>query len=254
MIMTRYLSLFFVAVLLTACGKDKKETALTFKTETHNKKTSLPCTDQCATVNIEIPVAEGVPVVADSINKNVFNTIRRIIFFGEKPYTATTYDDLNASFIGSYEELKKKFPEDAIGWEGKVKGSVDYTTDKVINIKLNHYTYTGGAHGYEGNTSLLYNPETGKELKRSDIFKDEAGFTTYAEKKFRETFKIPEGKNINATGLMFEDEKFALPQNIFFKENGLLLYYNSYEIASYAEGKKELLFPYSEIEQFLKIK
>lgn len=258
--MTRYISLLFVAVLLTACGKEKKETtepetpALAFKTETYTKKTSLPCKDHCAIVNIEIPIAEGIPVASDSINKTVFNTIRKIIFFGEKPYTATTYEDLNKSFIGSYEELKKQFPEDAIGWEGKVKGTIDYQTDKVLNIKLNHYTYTGGAHGYEGNTSLLFNPETGKALKYSDIFKDEAAFKAFAEKKFRAKFKVPEGKGINSTGFMFEDEVFALPLNIFFKENGLLLYYNSYEIASYAEQQKELLLPYSEIEQFLKIK
>jgi hypothetical protein len=258
--MRKYTYLLFAAVLLMACGKEKNEkaetpdTSIAFKTEKHTKKTSLPCSDPCANVSIEIPVAQGSSVASDSINKTVFNTIRKIIFFGEKPYTATTYDALNDSFIGSYEELKKEFPEDMIGWEGKVKGSIDYQSDKVLNIKLNHYTFTGGAHGYEGNTSLLFNPETGKILKYSDIFNDEAAFKAFAEKKFRAKFKIPEGKNINATGLMFENDTFGLPLNIFFRENGLLLYYNTYEVASHVEQQKELLLPYSEIEQFLKVK
>lgn len=53
---------------------------------------------------------------------------------------------------------------------------------------------------------------------------------------------------------MFEYEKFNLPQNIFYTDKGLLLYYNSYEAASYADGPKELLLPYVEVEEFLRLK
>ena len=74
------------------------------------------------------------------------------------------------------------------------------------------------------------------------------------KKKFRAKYKIPANKSINATGLMFEDEKFSLPQNIFYTNKGLLLYYNSYEAASYADGPEELLLPYVEVEDFLRLK
>lgn len=114
--------------------------------------------------------------------------------------------------------------------------------------------FTGGAHGYSGERSLLFNATTGRSLKYADIFNDVKAFTAFAEKKFREKFKIPAGKNINATGLMFENDKFVLPQNIFFTKNGLLLYYNAYEVASYAEQQKELLLPYEQVQQYLKVK
>lgn len=258
--MNRYLTLILTVLLLTACGKEKKETAqadkpeLSFASKSYYKKTSLPCSDPCANVRIEVPVAEGVPVVADSINKKIFRTVKEIIFFGEKPYTADNYEDLMASFIGSYEELKKDFPQDMIGWEGRVKGMIDYRSDSLLVIKLNHYTFTGGAHGYEGNRSLLFNINTGKSLSYNNIFKDVRAFTTYAETKFREKYNIPAGKSINSTGLMFPDDAFILPQNIFFKEDGLLLYYNAYEVASYAEQQKELFLPYEDIDSFLKVK
>jgi hypothetical protein len=255
--MTKYLPLIASVFLLFSCGKEKKEDStakLTFTTESYKKKTSLPCTEPCANVSITVPVVQNVSIAADSINQKTFDTVRQIIFFGEKPYTAKNYEELMDSFIKSYEDLKKDFPEDVIGWEGKIKGSVDYSTDNVLNLKINHYTYTGGAHGYEGNRSLLFDPKTGKALTYKDIFKDENAFKQFAETKFREKFKIPASKNINSTGLMFEKEKFTLPQNIFFKENGLLLFYNSYEIAAYAEGQKELLLPYSEVDQYIKIK
>lgn len=252
--------MLFAALIISGCGKDKKEeqehpeAALAFTSESYQKKTSLPCSEPCANVSINVPVAKNVPVVADSINNKIFNTVRQIIFFGEKPYAASDYDEIADSFIASYEELKEEFPGDMIGWEGKVEGSIEYETDSVLNIRIHHYTFTGGAHGYEGERSLLFDPQTGKSLTITSLFNDADAFKALAEKKFREKFKIPAGKSINATGLMFEEETFALPQNIFFKNDGLLLYYNAYEVSSYSEGEKELLIPYSELEGNLKVR
>ena len=53
---------------------------------------------------------------------------------------------------------------------------------------------------------------------------------------------------------MFEDDVFQLPQTYFFTDKGLLLYYNVYEIASYADGPKELLIPYTEAVPYLTAK
>jgi hypothetical protein len=53
---------------------------------------------------------------------------------------------------------------------------------------------------------------------------------------------------------MFEDDTFQLPQNLFYTDKGLLLFYNPYEVASYADGTKELLLPYNEVDDYLLIK
>ena len=53
---------------------------------------------------------------------------------------------------------------------------------------------------------------------------------------------------------MFEDDTFHLPQNIFYTDKGLLLFYNPYEVASYAEGTKELLLTYKEVNDYLLIR
>ncbi len=264
-IMKQLLTLGLACLLLTACKKDSEKTedteitaentpALTFENKEYSQKSNLPCRgENCTTVNISVPVAtEG--VVGDSINRKVFNVTRSIVYFGEEPSNSTNYNELMASFIKSYDELAKEFPSDAMPWEAKIKATVDYKTDSIIGIKLNNYVYTGGAHGYEGNRSLLFNAVTGRSLAYSDIFKDEKAFTAYAEKKFREKFKIPANKSINATGLFFENDKFVLPLNIFFKENGLLLYYNSVEVGSFADGPKELLLPYTDIDQYMRLK
>lgn len=266
--MTKYFCLLLSALLLFSCKKDvetpentatetpQKATALQFEPLEYNAKTKLPCKAKvCTYVDISVPKAiNGNAVVADSINKGIFNTVRSIVYFGEKPTNATNYDDLMNSFIKSYDDLVKKFPEEAMAWEAKVKATVHHTSDSLINIKLNHYTFTGGAHGYEGDRSLLFNAKTGRSIKIAELFNDQKAFTTIAEKKFRAKYKIPAGKSINSTGLTFENDKFQLPQNIFFTNDGVLLYYNAYEVAPYAEQQKEVLIPYNDIDAYLKIK
>jgi len=253
--------LLFVAIsfAFASCQKDKKEESITktleFQTKTYEKKTALPCNSElCAEVKISVPQASNVPVVADSINKKIFNTVRGIVYFGEKPYDGKNYEEIMASFIASYDQVKKKFPDERAGWEAKVDAKIDYTSENLLNIKLHNYTYAGGAHGYEGNRSLIFDKKTGKSLERADFLKDTVNFKIMAENKFREKYKVPAGKPINSTGLMFIKDVFELPQTFFFTNKGLLLYYNTYEVATYADGPKEILIPYAEAEKYLKIK
>jgi hypothetical protein len=249
--MKKIFHLFAFTTLLVSCNIEKE---LEFTTETFTETTTLPCGDNCPTVEVKIPVATNVPIVADSINKRIFAVVKGIIYFGEKPYEGTEYKELLHSFIASYEDLKKEFPKDSFGWDGKVEGSIAYQTENVLNIRIDHYTFTGGAQGYQGVRSLIFNPKTGKIITNQELFNDVNAFTTFAEQKFRTSYKIPEKENINSTGLMFEEDKFVLPLTILFNEKGLLLYYNTYEAASYAEGPKELQLTYAELKPYLKIK
>lgn len=248
--MKQIFPLLLVLFVAVGCTKDKLE----FTEQVYEQKSTLPCQENCPTVTVKIPVAKNGKVVSDSINKRIFGVLRDIIYFGEEPYAATDYKQLLDSFIQSYDDMKTKFPKETIGWEAKVEGAVVYKSDSVINIKLTHYSYTGGAHGYSGERSLIFNAKTGKIIPNDQLFNDINGFKAFAEKKFREKYQIPENVSINATGLMFEEDVFALPGNIFYTDKGLLLYYNVYEVASYADREKELLLPYNEIEKYLKIK
>lgn len=266
--MKRFLSMILTVALFTACQKEKKEMeveteeavtekpAPAFASKTYEQKTTLPCNDACTNVSIIIPVAENISQPAkDSINNKIFNTVRGIVYFGEKPSDAKDYEGVMSTFIKSYEDLRKQFPKEKMApWEAKINGSIGYETDNIINIKLENYTFTGGAHGYSGLRSLIFKTKTGTTLNYAEMFTDQKAVAAMAEKKFREKYKIPAGKNINATGYFFPDDKFILPQNIFYTNEGLLLYYNPYEVASYAEQQKEITLTYEELGDLLKVR
>jgi hypothetical protein len=46
---------------------------------------------------------------------------------------------------------------------------------------------------------------------------------------------------------MFEGGKFALPENMGLTRDGVLLFYNSYEVAAYAEGETKFVIPYGKL-------
>lgn len=244
---------YFLLIGLLTVSCQKKE--IQFENIVYEKQSKTPCDSSCTQVKINVPIAENSPVVEDSINNAVFNTVREIIYFGEKPYNASNYTQLMDLFIKSYTDVTTQFPDDHMPvWEASIDGQIAYHSDKVINITLKHYTFTGGAHGYSGLRSILVHAETGKTITEKDFLKDKKGLTAFAEKKFREKFKIPTNKPINEGGLMFEDEVFQLPQTYVFSDKGLILYYNTYEIAPYVDGPRELLLSYDELEPYLILK
>ncbi|MBB4801126.1 hypothetical protein HNP37_001165 [Flavobacterium nitrogenifigens] len=244
--MKNYIFIILLCLIFTNCKKE-----LSFENETFEEKSTIPCKKDCPNIAIKVPIAKNIKVISDSINKRVFAVIKEIVFFEEDSIKVDDYKTLAKSFIASYEEMHQKFPEDTFGWEAKIIGNVEFQSEQILNLKIDHYTFTGGAHGYQGYRSLLFDKKTGKAIFNNQLFKNEKEFKAFAEKAFRSKYKIPEKANINATGLMFENDKFQLPQNIFYTAEGLLLYYNSYEAASYADGPKELIFPYEEVKKYL---
>jgi len=50
---------------------------------------------------------------------------------------------------------------------------------------------------------------------------------------------------------MFEDNQFQLPQNMGLTPQGMVLHYNPYEAASYADGALVLEFPHEAVRPFL---
>src|SRR6478752_10114793 len=64
---TSIISIAILCFILTGC--DNK---LAFEYKSYQRKTSLPCQDNCPHINVKIPYASKAPVVADSINKKIY--------------------------------------------------------------------------------------------------------------------------------------------------------------------------------------
>ena len=205
---------------------------------------------ECPEVVINIPKAVEKSKVGETINSSIQEEIIEILNYDDEN-DATTIKDAVKTFSQGYWDLKKLYPEETTVWEATIDGLVTFEDDSIITIELNTYLFTGGAHGYSSKRYLNFDKSNGVELENWQLFQDRKNFESFAEQKFRDQEQIPTEEPINSTGLMFERDRFYLPENIGFTTEGIKLHYNPYEVASYADGPIEVTLPFKEVEPFL---
>jgi len=256
---------FVFLLAASACNNAVKETSETGDTAIDKKEETsgalgftvkgfklqlTPGCDSCPQVTASIPLATGNEQAAQKINNSVLAAIADAI--GEEGKKYPGYDSLFTGFMDNYKKMKAELPGSAsIGWEATIKGNIIQQTDSLINIKLEIFVFTGGAHPNTNTLSLLFDPATGSKLTIVNLVTNLHSLTRLAEIKFREQYKIPAKASINATGFMFDKKRFVLSENIFFTSEGLLLHYNAYEIAPYVMGPQEVTLPYAEVKPYL---
>ena len=119
----------------------------------------------------------------------------------------------------------------------------------MITIAVDSYTFSGGAHGNSTITLLNFDPNTGNLYQQDNLFNSTKDFIQLVESAFKSEIK---SKNKNEEDYFFGQD-FKLPENVGFSDEGVIFLYNTYELASYAQGITEFTIPYSEISKYLKI-
>ncbi|KAA2219476.1 DUF3298 and DUF4163 domain-containing protein [Maribacter flavus] len=241
--MKRLLSLFLFSLIFMGC---KNDNSLVFEPSNFGNE---PCAN-CASVSISIPKAIGNKKLDETINTALREEIIFILKYDDA-VDAGSIDMAIKSFQNEFAKLKEKFPEESTQWEASINGEVSFENERMLTIRLDYYLFTGGAHGYGSTRFLNFDKTKATELNNEELFKDILDFEGYAEAKFREQEGISSTASINSTGFMFEEDMFYLPENMGFTNEGLQLFYEQYEVASYADGPIILTFPFEEIQKFL---
>ena len=240
-----------INLLLIGCNKDTPE--LKFDELNIEQVSELNCIaeeENCTFIGIKVPWAMGKDTRSNLLNSHIEKHVINLIDY-QDAQELNSLENLAQTFINDYEASAKEFPEYNIPWEAFVEGKITHESEKLISIEFDLALFTGGAHGYTSVTYLNFDPKTGRLLPNKDLFSE--GFKEFAEKRFREKNNILENEPINSTGFFFEDDEFQLPKNIGFHSNKVVLRYNSYEIASYAEGNIQLEFKTQEVKKYFKI-
>lgn len=241
-----FLGLF---LMITSC---KQESELVFEEQVFIQKSTLSCTDdQCSVAEVHVPVMKEANTAAKTINAHVQTIVGDIIAFDQENHQFASYDEILKSFIASYDDIKKSFPNEPMPWEAKVNVTKEVFNDKIVNFVFDYYTFTGGAHGNPGVISVFYNTETGNEVPQKELFLNYEGFKKLVKEKFYKEHNLAANASLNDNGFMFEGNTFYLPENIIITSNEVIVRYNHYEIASYADGPTELKFSYQEVKPFL---
>lgn len=201
-------------------------------------------TENNTLVEVNIPKASGNETISDQVNTVIQNTVISALHIGNPDeISSTSIEESIINFNREFKVFQFAFPEVPQLWEAQIDGEIMYQSSEIISIAITSYTNTGGAHGILNISFLNFNNETGQVLKNDQLFNEIEGFKKIAKPYFEEATK---NKN-----LLLDGNAFELPANIGYSEEGIVLLYNTYEVAPYATGIIEFAIPYEEAEPFL---
>ena len=201
-------------------------------------------TDNNTIVEVNIPQVSGDKSISNQINSEIQKTIISALHIGNPDeITSSSVEESITSFNNEYNAFKSDFPETAQIWEAQIDGEVLYQSPEIISIAMTSYTNTGGAHGILNISFLNFDSKTGQRIQNNQIFNDVEAFKTVAHPFFKDAIKNK--------SLLIDYKQFKLPTNIGYSEEGIVLLYNTYEIAPYSSGIIELAIPFGDAEPYL---
>jgi len=240
--------------LLFNCGQKKEETAsppISYETTTFRLESEGGCksdTAVCATYEMSYPVFNGLDsIVADSITTR----INALVSVGNPEVKGQSLELIGKAFINDFTEFNKETPELGMGWfyEGAV--NVETLTDSLLSLSLKEDYFTGGAHGGHSTFFININPNTGEAFTLQNYLMpdQEESVRRIGERIFRREHELADTASLIENMFEFPNDRFELNKNYGFTKDGILFYYNSYEIAAYAMGPSEVLIPYDSLKR-----
>lgn len=249
-----YLS--FIAVIFVSCGKkvEEKKAEVTYVMKNFRLESSAGCksdTSQCATYEVSYPEFSGLDSV---VEKRIRRNVNASVSMGNPEAVGKSMEEIGKEFVQEYEDFNKEMPDAAMAWYYNADVNVEIVTDTLISLAVQEDYFTGGAHGGAETYFINVHPRTGAEFTLDNLLKEgyQEPLTTIGEQVFRQVREIADTASLNENYFEFPDDTFQLNQNYGFKKEGIVFYYNNYEIAPYAAGPTEVVIPYDRIKEWIR--
>ena len=116
----------------------------------------------------------------------------------------------------------------------------------ITSLYFDQYTFMGGAHGSTVRTSDTWNFSNGRQMQLGEFFQSDPHYAdniqNYIEQRITEHLRTE-------PGAFFEDyaaliRKTFKEENYYLTTDGLVLYFQEYDIAPYAAGRPQFLLPF----------
>lgn len=163
-----------------------------------------------------------------------------------KMYEKTNIMNLYQMAMVEYEySVANNFP--VRQFEAFTDYNVTYNQSCAISLYFDQYEYAGGAHGLTTRSSDSWNVLKSKKIELTDIFPHRSDVRDYMISNILEQI---EQEIQTGDSPYFEDykrlvnENFKL-NNFYLTKEGVVLYFQQYDIAPYASGIPEFVIPYT---------
>jgi hypothetical protein len=164
------------------------------------------------------------------------------------------FDSIASGLIEQYADLTQEFTDYRLPWTFERSCAVSLDTCGIISVRFEESSFLGGAHGLHIVRLASFDASSGRRLTYADMFRSgyESAFAGIAEKEFRLARSVPDSQSLSDAGFWVEEGKFEPSGNFCVGKEGLVLYYNPYEIAPYVMGPTEVHVSYTSLKGILR--
>ena len=213
--------------------------------------------------SVEYPALGSAVNLPEAVKKTINTKIVQSLELGNGSSTIATVaeqflQDCKKEQQDRLKDDPKALPSDLM-YDKLVEPDISFANNQVVSIVSLGYSYTGGAHGNYGYDAHTYNLKTGADLSVVDLVRPDQLQAFYrrvstkllAQNRdllFPETVKDIEGflKQTKSTSTEAQVAQFGHLTNWYLTNEGIIFFYNPYEIAPYAAGVQEIFMPFSE--------
>ena len=154
------------------------------------------------------------------------------------------------NFLSDYNTLHEHFPN-IPAYELTLTDSIMWQNDKMLSLISNRYSFTGGTDAVQKKVYINFALDNGEVITNENLFTDEDKVLAIADKYFRIAHDTAQVESLDGKSFDFEDGKFRLPKSIGVGKQGVLLFYEPFEIAPYLDVPFEVVIPMEEVEKYL---
>jgi hypothetical protein len=182
------------------------------------------------------------PVIDGAISPTILTQINNVIL--EKFHFSVDQE----SFIAAHQNLPSDFiPEDS-DWTGDLTNTYKiHQADSFLFISFSVYQYyLGAAHGFSTNEVIIFNINSGQELKGTNFIKSD-----------KESLNLIVGKINTALpdsvcwGIPNDSNIISHISNLYFIKDTIVFQIEDYELCPYAFGAPEMKFSINEVKPSL---
>lgn len=206
----------------------------------------------CVTLRVRYPqFSASVPnVKVDSLNQFVQETLLgKYDPRGVSPVLSAVLDTVVNQF--------RVLPPDVPHTPWHIERTIDVVGDTLglLTMDVAEFRSTGGAHPTTMHLLYVLDPSTMRTMTLEDLILPGSrdGLRSLAEASFRRARNLKAGESIAAAGFTFPGGNFELTMNVGLTHDGMLFYYNPYEIAPYVMGPTVVVVPWTDLRGIIKV-
>lgn len=132
-------------------------------------------------------------------------------------------------------------------WEALIDGELTYKNENIISIAMNSSINTGTAKGNLKITFYNFDPISGDQLTIKTLVNNEQEFNQLVKKYYDKEVLT----SYNNEQQLINNKDFKRPETIGFSDDGVIIFYNSYELLFPASEVLEFTIPYSVANPYL---